>query len=340
MNNQKTYLVCPLNWGLGHASRMIPIIDKLVKDRHHVILGGDGDALTLLQQNFPKLSTIRIADIRVNFRFKWMLINLLVLIPKILKSTIKEHFILKQILKNHSIDVVISDNRYGLWTNKARSIIVTHQLMLKLPFPFRFMEYCTHLIIKKMISRFHSCWVPDYKEKVKSLSGDLSRKYPIHSMVMFIGPLSRFSSQKELNNHQTFQVVAIISGPEPSRSKLEKSLIKLLQHHTEKCLIIQGKPNKDVNYTTIDNVTLASHMPTAELKCLLKNASIIICRSGYSSIMDLEAIKLKAILIPTPGQTEQEYLSKYLKNRHTIIQQDELDTLSPDKLFSIFNSHR
>jgi len=333
LKNKKRYLVCPLNWGLGHASRMIPVIFNLINKGHEVILGGDGDALALLKNTFPQLESIFIKDIHVKFPNNWMLINLLLLIPQIAHNALKENYLLKKIVEQKSIDVVISDNRYGLWNKKTTSILVTHQLMIKMPFPFKFLEHITYLIIKQAINSFDTCWVPDYQDKKTSLSGDLSRKYPIHPKVKFIGPLSRFNSIMEKPMPHHYKVVVVLSGPEPLKSDLENKLTSILIDTDFACLFIQGNPQKEIKYFQKENITSVSHLPPEELKYFLKKADQIICRSGYTSIMDLNSLQLNAILIPTPGQTEQEYLANHSKHNSLTISQKNL---SLQKLTTLF----
>ncbi len=332
MKTPLTYLVCPLNWGLGHASRMIPVVSDLLKQGHHVILGGDGDALQLLSNEFPELPTVNVPDIRVRFGHKKMLWNIMGLVPKILYATIREHFFLRRMLKTTAIDIVISDNRYGLWNKKIKSILVTHQLMLKLPKLLKALEYPVHLFIKSLATKFNECWVPDYANKQNSLSGDLSHKYKAPRNTIYIGPLSRFAQVKAAPVDTFYAVVAVLSGPEPLRSQLERELREVLLTTQIPALIVQGKPDQEIKYTTKDNVSTVSHLSSKELSFILNKATIIICRSGYSSIMDLEYFKAKAILIPTPGQTEQEYLTQHLSHLYMSVKQSDTKTLLPTYL--------
>ncbi|SMO86958.1 UDP:flavonoid glycosyltransferase YjiC, YdhE family [Saccharicrinis carchari] len=317
-------MVCPLNWGLGHASRMIPVVNDLLKQGNKVILGGDGDALRLMSNEFPDLQTVSIPDVEVRLGHKTICWSLLGLVPKMIYSSFREHCILKRLIKCTAIDVVIADNRYGLWNKKIKSIFVTHQLMLKLPKALKILEYPVHLLIKMAVARFDTCWVPDYADRQNSLSGDLSHKYALPRNTTFIGPLSRFAQAKQVSTDRSFKVVAVLSGPEPLRSELEEELRAVLSHSHASALIVQGKPSERKQYTTVGNITSVPHLDTLELRAILKKAHTVICRSGYSSIMDLEYFKSKAILIPTPGQTEQEYLALHLTHKHLTINQTDV----------------
>ncbi len=324
MKTPLTYLVCPLNWGLGHASRMIPVVYDLLQQGHHVILGGDGDALMLLSKEFPELQTLHIQDIKVKLGHHKMLWNILGLVPKIMYSAIREHYLLKRLLKTADIDVVISDNRYGLRNKKIKSVLVTHQLMVKLPKPIKVLEYPVHLLIKTISTKFDECWIPDYADKQNSLSGDLSHKYKAPYNTVFIGPLSRFDLVRAAVVDSMYEVVVVLSGPEPLRSHLERELREVLSATQIPILIVQGKPSEKIKYTTEGKVSTVSHLSTWELSGVLHKATTIICRSGYSSLMDLEHFKAKVILIPTPGQTEQEYLARHLNHRYVAVKQADI----------------
>ncbi len=304
---------------------MIPIINDLLQKGNNVILGGDGDALQLLSNEFPELSTIDIPDIQVKFSNKRMIINLIRLIPTIIHSSFKEYKLLKEIIKNTSIDVIISDNRYGLWNKKLKSILVTHQLMIKLPKPFQILEYPVQSFIQFIISNFNECWIPDYPNLQNCLSGDLSHKYKIPSNAKYIGPLSRFKHIEEIPITSKFDIIAILSGPEPLRTSLENQLCFILSQTKNSTLIIQGKPKEKSVFFKKDNISTIAHLNSTSLKTLLTNTKLIICRSGYSSIMDLEYFYAKTVLIPTPGQTEQEYLADHLSTKYFHVNQKNID---------------
>ncbi len=326
MVQTRTYLVCPLNWGLGHATRTIPIIQNLIAKGNRVILGGDGDALVRLREEFPDLKWILIPDIQVRFYSDKKAIQLLKFIPRLIVQYIREHFLLKKIIKEVKIDVVISDNRYGLWNKNTKSIFISHQLMIKLPKPFQWFEKVIHLIIKQNTVLFNECWIPDYQDQFDNLSGDLSHKYPIPENAKFIGPLSRFSSVKEDKEPQKeYEIIAILSGPEPARSDLETILIKTLSSIKRTALIIQGKPGHQ-NHIQKEKLCVYSHMSTSQLKYYLTHAKYIICRPGYTTIMDLNILQKKAIFIPTPGQTEQEYLAAHHTDKKIVISQKNIQS--------------
>ncbi len=305
-------LICPLNWGLGHATRCIPIIKRLTDEGNKVTVAADGFTLELLKQEFPELIFINSPSYAVHYsKGKSQIGAMIRCSPKIVAGIISEHRWLKKLLKENHYDMVISDNRFGLWNKDIKSIYITHQLMVKMPDKLKFMEPLIWRVHRFFITKYDECRIPDY-EGDKNLSGDLAHKYPLPSNAKFIKPLSRFILLKNVIPDEEYHTVAILSGVEPQRSIFEKELMKRFKNKPEKTLIIQGKPQKETRVEVINNLTIISHLSTPKLASILLGAQHIISRSGYTTIMDLEALNClhKAELIPTPGQTEQEYLTQ------------------------------
>ena len=303
MKLKKNILVAPLNWGIGHATRCIPIIRKLQEHNFNVIIASSGRSLELLIQEFPNQDFIKIDDYNIKyFSFLPMAISILIQIPKILLSIKKEHAQLKSIINDFKIDGIISDNRYGMYSEEIPSVFITHQLEIQTPIFRSFIKKINH----KLIGKFSECWVPDFE--TNGIAGKLSHTTNTTINYKYIGPLSRFTKKK---SEIKYDILAIISGPEPQRSILEKNLIRELKLHKNKSLLLQGKPEKK-HTDKINNLTIKSHLSSEELNLAMIESRLIICRAGYSTIMDLFKLQKNAVLIPTPGQTEQEYLSKYL----------------------------
>lgn len=329
-------LVCPLDWGLGHASRCIPIIRQLLEAGHQVTIAGSGRSLMLLQNEFPALESIEIQGFSPSFSKKgnmiWQLFRLL---PQFIISIFKENRNLKKLISEFDFDIIISDNCYGLWNSGIKSILITHQIMIKTPACLKFAEYPIYLFSKLLISRFDECWIPDFEE-APGLSGDLSHKYKLPRNAKFIGPLSRFknvnSSGKKNSDNQ--KILAIISGTEPQRTLFEELITKQLLQLNIKSTIISGKPENIDNKIVKNNLTTISHLSSSELQSEIATSSLVICRSGYSSIMDLYAMGAKALFVPTPGQTEQIYLAQFhLQNGTSFFQHEDklnLETAIPE----------
>lgn len=300
-------IVAALNWGLGHATRCIPIINELLNQKAEVILASDGRAYELFKSEFPELKIYQLAPYDVTYAKEQMVLNIAGQLPVILLGIYKEHKALLKIIQQEGINGIISDNRFGCYHPKVYSIFLTHQLNIKIP--LRPIEMFTRLINRKVIDRFHECWIPDYPGK-ENISGELSIPKKIKNPI-FIGPLTRF---KYKTTKKKYDVIALLSGPEPQRTVLEKIIIDQASNLDIKTIIVQGKTEK-FEHIKKGNLEIVSFLKAKELNEAILSSEIVICRSGYSTIMDLLAIHKKAIMIPTPGQTEQEYLAESFHKR-------------------------
>ena len=322
-------LIAPLNWGLGHASRCVPLVRKFLEEGHEVILGGDGESLTLLRKHFPKLRYAYLAPLNLRYspgkRQVWAIFSSL---PKIILWAIKDHLMLKSLLKEEHIDQIISDNRFGLYISNSEAIYITHQLHIMLPKGWRWLEPLAERLHARIYTRYNKVWIPDYEETEKCLAGDLSHPQIVNRKSsnckwIYIGPLSRFSiTNLPTTNDQrpttNYDIVAVLSGLEPHRTLLEQEIIARYSTNPLTVLIIQGQPNKPNVRIKRGNITLVPYMNDEDLAAALLGAKHIIARSGYSTIMDLKALgllKSQIELIPTPGQPEQEYLATWIEQK-------------------------
>ena len=326
-------LVAPLNWGLGHASRCVPLIRQLQEEGHEVILAGDGESLTLLRKHFPTLRYTYLAPLNLRYSAgKHQVWAMLRALPQLFFWSIKDHAMLKALLREEHIDQVISDNRFGLYINRKSSIVqssietvyMTHQLHIMLPQGWRWAERIASRVHARIYARYNKVWVPDYAAIEQSLAGELSHAEAFsdqHSAISYIGPLSRFkiSRPRNLEISKNYYIVAVLSGLEPQRTLLEQEIIGRFSGSEKRILIVQGLMHRPNTRIKRGNITIVPSMSDAELVPALLGAKHIIARSGYSTIMDLAALglldskienrKSKIELIPTPGQPEQEYLA-------------------------------
>ena len=346
MKTPRRILISPLDWGLGHASRIIPLIDKHLELGDNVIIAGSGMSLNLLKKHFPHLHSIEIPSFTIKYSAgKSQVWAVAKAFPRLIYYSIREHKALNRIVNKENIDFIISDNRFGLFHKTVPSAYITHQLLIKLPKGWAWMEPFVAFVHRCIINRFTECWVPDYEDVSESLAGELSHPNKMPRNVKYIGALSRFqlgvrseelgvsvqtSGEPSLLEFSRVQpeitsgasnlrnlVLAILSGAEPQRTMLEKELLMSLQEDQhENIILVQGKVEAEQKVSKVGKVTVYNYMNTEELQEYILKADKIICRSGYSSIMDLHALgKLQnATLIPTPGQTEQEYLAEYISN--------------------------
>ena len=303
----KNILVAPLNWGLGHATRCIPIIKKLEEFGYQPILASDGNALLLLQKEFPHLQTLELPSYQIEYakkgeNFKWKLIKNS---PKTIHAILEEKRLVKDWVKQYDLVGIISDNRLGVRNKKVPSVFITHQLTV--------LSGKTTWISSKLhqffIAKFNECWVPDVDD-IQNLSGKLGHLKETDLRLKYIGILSRL--EKKVLPIK-YQLMVILSGPEPQRTLLEEKLIKELKDYKEATVFIKGKVEAEQKKEQIDNITFYNFMQTEELEATFNESEIVLCRSGYTTVMDLVKLEKKAFFIPTPGQFEQEYLAKKYK---------------------------
>jgi len=319
-------LIAPLDWGLGHATRCIPIIRHLLDKNCEVVIGANGRPLHLLKKEFPLCEFAVVPSYNISYpKNGSMVLKMASQIPKILSGIKREHELLKKIIKEKKIDVVISDNRFGLWSKNIPCVFITHQLMVKSPFG----EKLIHRLNKNYISKYSACWIPDVPllegEKGGVLSGDLSHKFPLPENAKYIGVLTRFKIplNPPLKGGDKHHLLVILSGPEPQRTLFEKKILEQLKNiplnRLSKgeltALLVQGITEKNERKKISENMEIISHLTSEELQKEILSSEIILCRPGYSSVMDLAVLGKKAIFVPTPGQTEQEYLANYFSEK-------------------------
>lgn len=312
-------LVAPLDWGLGHATRCIPIIRELLAQGCEVWLAGEGAQEHLLKEEFPQLPFLQLDGYRI--RYSRSAIGLLLSIfrqtYKILTAIKKENIWLKKMIAEYDFDGVISDNRFGLYHASVPCIFITHQLAIKSPLG-KWSEKILQKRNYRFINRFAACWVPDLESK-NNLAAELSHpeKKPVIPL-KYIGPLSRFVSSSSSiggNGGKEGHLLIILSGPEPQRSILEDKIVKEVSHYNGMATIVRGLPGSSSLIPSSNMIHFYNHLSTDELNKEMLHAKYVISRCGYSTVMDLVVLQKKSILIPTAGQTEQEYLSKYLSQK-------------------------
>ena len=307
-------LVAPLDWGLGHSTRLIPIIERLIETGCTVIIAAEGKQKTLLELEFPQLLFIPLTGYRVQYTKSKRLLPIKILgqLPKISKSIKKEHQWLKETVSVQSIDAVISDNRYGLWHSTIPSIFITHQLQVK--GPNKWIEILMRKVNYQHINRFTACWVPDF-EGIPNLAGSLSHPEELPLIpIKYVGALSRFELRK--NVEIKYDLLIILSGPEPQRTILEERLLIELKRFQGTALFVRGLPGSNQQVDSFNKVSIVNHLPATELELAFQQSNLIIARAGYTTVMDVVKLHKKSILIPTPGQTEQEYLAIHLQQQN------------------------
>jgi uncharacterized protein (TIGR00661 family) len=313
---RKRVLIAPLDWGLGHATRCIPIIYALTELNFEVIIAAEGPIKNLLEREFKNVVFTQIAgyNIRYSTNKFWLPLKLLLQFPKLLGVVYKEYLWLDKTITEFKIDAVISDNRLGLYSSKVPCIYITHQLQIKTGNSFT--EALAQKIHYFFINKYTACWVPDTAAE-NNLAGELSHPKKLPKIpVEYLGPLSRF---EKTTVEKKYDLLILLSGPEPQRTIFENLLLQEVKSFSGKVAMIRGLPKNSVEeefiYDDENKIVVANHLSATSLSKAIQQSEMIICRSGYTSIMDLIKLQQKAILIATPGQTEQEYLAVYLMEK-------------------------
>ncbi|WP_223032653.1 glycosyltransferase [Hanstruepera marina] len=306
MSSNKRILVAPLNWGLGHATRCIPIIHALKRRGFSPIIASDGAALQLLNKEFPELISLELPSYNIEYskKGKDFKLKLIKDSPRIIKTIKTEKKAVKQLIEEYNISGIISDNRFGVYNKSVPSIFITHQLKVLSGNTTWFSTKLHEKIIKK----FNECWVPDQKGEF-NLSGKLGHVDSTIIKTKYIGPLSRFEKKKL---PKKYDLMVLLSGPEPQRSILETKLLKLLKDYNGTVLFVKGVVEASITEEKQGLMKIINYLTTQELEEAFNTSDLILSRSGYTTLMDLAKLDKKAFFIPTPGQFEQEYLAERL----------------------------
>ncbi len=310
-------LYCVLDWGLGHATRSIPTIRALISAGCEVVIASDSFALAFLRAEFPSLHSHELPSYDVEYKSEHIIQNGIANSKRMRIAIKAEHDMIGEIVIKEKIDAIISDNRYGCYVPGIPSVLITHQLR------FRtgnwFYDTIGRMMIRKLIRPFDSIWIPDTEER--TLSGELSMSDD--SRVRYIGWQSTLI-RKDVDKQ--FAIAAILSGPEPMRSTLEAEIRTQFEMADAHCVLVRGAQGSDEERDE-KGVTVYDVLDREGINQLMNSASIILCRSGYSSLMDLQTVQSKAILVPTPGQPEQIYLAERMKRypQYIIQLQGEID---------------
>ncbi|MEM7185567.1 MAG: glycosyltransferase [Bacteroidota bacterium] len=306
---KKTILVAPLNWGLGHATRCIPIIRALMDQGYSVLLGSEGAALQLLRKEFPQLSHITLPSYAIRYPRNGLFFKLKLLrsLPAIQRAIQQEHQQVAQLVDEGAIEGIISDNRPGVYHIDVPSVYLTHQVVV--------LSGATSAMSSRMhqrhIQKFDSCWVPDVAG-TPNLSGALGHPPAVDFPLTYIGPLSRMKAKP---TETKYDILIVLSGPEPQRSLLENRMLEVFTNTKSRVLLVRGVIEDEEQIEFRENLAIANFMTTRSLEQVLNESELVIARSGYTTIMDLAAMGKKAFFIPTPGQYEQNYLAKQLEKQ-------------------------
>jgi predicted glycosyltransferase len=303
-------VIAPLDWGLGHATRIIPIIRYLVDSGRSVTVAATPVGINVIRTEFPTLEYLTIPGYAMDYprNGRYFLLHMIRRLPRLMAAIRREHRWLRDAQRIHRWDLIISDNRYGFRHPEVPSVFITHQLNIRTEISSG-VDYLVKKLNHAIIARFDACWIPD-QERWPGLAGNLSHGV-IPSRARYIGPLSRLTPQPSL---QRSGLLIMLSGPEPQRTLIETRILKAMKTYQGKVTLVRGLPDAPGIPAMHAHHTILNHLPAAALGRCMAEAELVICRAGYSSVMDLVHMGTPAVLIPTPGQTEQEYLARHLEH--------------------------
>jgi UDP-N-acetylglucosamine:LPS N-acetylglucosamine transferase len=292
----KRILVAALDWGMGHTTRLVSLLKLLQNQENQLIFAGNSNQCQFIKAEFPEIELADLSGYEIRLDSKkstyWQLFRQRVKFKKAIKA---ENEWLAKFVTFNKVDLIISDNRYGCYHPKIKSILLTHQLNLQIPY-FR---QLVNKMLRRRIEKFDVCWVPDTKYRL--LSGELSNaklKIPI----VYIGILNRF---QKLQLPIEFEYLVILSGPEPEKTNFKEEILKQLSVKPSSVCIVGAEVT---GYHCHPNPT------TTELAELIAKSHTVISRAGYTTLMEMVDLNKKAILIPTKGQYEQMYLANFVQH--------------------------
>jgi uncharacterized protein (TIGR00661 family) len=331
-------LVAPLNWGLGHASRSADVVLRLRSQYPdaEIILASDGVAAAWLRHRFPELQVLDLPSYGIRYgRGRSVLPAMVLSAPRMIRAVVTEHRMVQRMIRSYGIDLVISDNRFGLWSRLCPCVIITHQLALMPPAGKHTpLTRLADAINRWFLRRYHHCWVPD-DAAYPGMAGELSHPSTMPRKVHYIGPLSRFHrmTPDAHPGEEGSDILCIVSGPEPQREIFLNTLLDQLHLLPVNTTIVAGTPGTTVNRETPPHVRIYPHLDDKAMLAAIRAAKMIVSRSGYSTIMDLRCTGGKALFVPTPGQTEQEYLATLCHEQGSAIVQTQ-DSINLREAFS------
>jgi len=324
-------LVCPLDWGLGHAARCVPLIRNWRALGHTVTPAASGRSREFLAGEFPDLEILDFPGISPRLSGgKQFVFHFLARLPGFVWRIAREHRDLQKLVIDRRFDLVVSDGRIGLFTRLCPSILITHQLFIKFP-PWEFIgvhwerspETISSWVLRLFFRLFGEIWIPDFSTP-PDLAGRLSHRRTSLKRIRYIGPLCRFSAAAPGDPPSAgIDCLALVSGPEPQRTIFEGKLKAILRDMPGRRVLLLGKPEeREAGRPAFgldarsEGLRIVPHADEETLRRLILSAGLVVARSGYTTVMELAGLGARHVLfVPTPGQTEQHYLARYLQDR-------------------------
>lgn len=307
-------LVGALSWGLGHATRTLCIVRDLLERGHKITIVACGRALDLFKRECPTCEFIHLEDYPPPYtKSSLFWVKFAGYIPRMLKGLEKEHVAIQKIIEDRGFDMVLSDNRYGIYHPDVPSFFITHQPRFKFPTFLRPIEFIGEMFTWAHMRNFTRVLVPDSGDQAENLAGSLA-----HQLRLLKSPFAYYcgmlSSVQKMDVPEDVDYFITISGPEPQRTAFEKIILEQvsdLDDGKNKIVITLGMPETHDVRKVGKNITIYGHLDRDKQQEMMNRAKMIVSRSGYTTVMELVELGKNALFVPTPGQTEQVYLSEY-----------------------------
>lgn len=328
----------PLDWGLGHTTRCVPLIQHLQALGHSVLFAGNDWQRQYIEKTFAGIDTTHLDGYNVAYSKHGggFMLKLFSQLPGLLRTIKNEQQWLQHNAMSWNIDGIISDNRYGLYHTSIPSVIMTHQVLAQSGMGY-FVDNALRRIHYKRLECFNDCWVIDVPG-TPNLAGKLAHPDVMPANAQYIGLLSQVEPMPVSEKH----LLILLSGPEPQRTLLADMLWQQVQQHTGKVVFVEGSDTITARGAIPTHITYHKRITKEVLQPLIAAANMVVCRSGYSTLMDLVVLNKKAILVPTPGQTEQEFLGRHLHSEGVFYHapQKGINLLTALKGAETFPSHK
>jgi len=334
-SQKKKVFIAPLNWGLGHATRLLPLIKFLLAKDYEVYIGASGRSKEVLRQEVKQCKFFDFPEYPIKYPQSRFFVTrfMLIIFPKMLLAMRNEQKKLRILHKKYQFDLIISDNRFSLALGGVRSLLISHQLRYKLPWPIQKMEWLPEYFNYSHFKKYDRIIVPDI-EKNKTLTGELSHnmRYLPENKLYYLGIMTTLK-QKIREVGESIDYFVIISGPEPQRTKFEKIILTQVRKLKGRVVIALGKPEKDYKIRMGSSV-IYTYLNRDKISDYLRRAKFIISRPGYTTVMEMIESGKRGLFIPTPGQIEQVYLAKYFMENNWCysISQYDLDLSTAVKI--------
>lgn len=307
---------------LGHATRTSVVINHFLKKWFEIDIISFWNALNFLKSEFDgkKINFIELVDYPHLERWKWWKFYFY-LIFDVVKTTFiikKENNFVASIENNY--DFIFSDCRYWVYSKKVPSFLLNHQLAFVMPKWMWFLQWFTDYINIKYLKNFNCLFIPDFENIDNSLAGNLSHPNWINKINhKYIWILSSFTGSKKEKTEKIDFLFTISWYLSEYKDDFINKLLEQSKKLKWKKVFILWDAKNNYKKELENNITIYSFASWDLRKNLFLNAEIIISRAWYTTIMDLVELSKKAILFPTPNQTEQEYLVKFLSENNLYV---------------------